>query len=150
MIKDAVAINLKIIVTGSNEFEITQIGLIWKEQEYKCQHFHIENKNKHSNNPILLEIAFKEISKIIKNKAIILFNNQSIEEKLLKKYFAEFKIPFDNKIYDISKKTIENGIIKNNLINLSKIHNVFSSNTHDVPSALFKARQVFLIANKIF
>lgn len=151
MVKDAVSINIRVIHMGLETSQITQIGAIWLEGfEFKSINFHIKNSNKNSNESVSLENAMILLEKIIRGRSIILFNNQGLEEIILKDSFKKFNIDFNSKIYDLSKESSIVGVQKNNLMNLTKIYDVFKKNTHDLPTALYKARQVYLVASKMF
>lgn len=151
MNKNAIAINVKIINTGSNTAEITQIAAIWQEETtFKSVHFYIRNQNKKTKDCTSLEDAMVLIDKIVGANPIIIFNNQEKEEDILKSSYEKFGLLFKSQIYDITKKASSDGIVKTNLTNLTKIYDVFRKNTRDLPQALYKARQVYLIASKMF
>lgn len=139
------------ITFGNSVTQASQIAIIFNDNnEMKCLHYFIENSAKKSMNATPLKTALIDIYSVIENKSIILYNFNNIDYDFLKSSYKKLNLDFNNPIIDVSKKAKEIGIKKINLRNLCTIFKISSKNTNKIPSSLFKARQLYLVANHLY
>lgn len=139
------------ITFGHSVTQASQIAIIFNENgEMKCLHYFIENSAKHSMNSTPLKTALIDIYSVLGDKSIILYNFDNIDYDFLKVSYKKLNLEFNNQIIDVSKKAKEIGIKKINLRNLCTIFKVSSKNSKKIPSSLFKARQLYLVANHLY
>ncbi|MGL5246200.1 MAG: ribonuclease H-like domain-containing protein [Mycoplasmoidaceae bacterium] len=139
------------ITFGNSVTQASQIAIIFNENdEMKCLHYFIENSAKKSMNAIPLKTALIDIYSVLDKKSVILYNFDNIDYEFLKSSYKKLNLDFNNPIIDVSKKAKEIGIKKINLRNLCTIFKVSSKNSKKIPSALFKTRQLYLVANHLY
>ncbi|MGL5591454.1 MAG: ribonuclease H-like domain-containing protein [Mycoplasmoidaceae bacterium] len=139
------------ITFGNSVTQASQIAIIFNENdEMKCLHYFIENSAKKSMNPTPLKTALIDIYSFLDKKSVVLYNFNNVDYEFLKSSYKKLNLEFNNPIIDVSKKAKEIGIKKINLRNLCTIFKVSSKNTKKIPSALFKARQLYLVANHLY
>ncbi|MGL4647653.1 MAG: ribonuclease H-like domain-containing protein [Mycoplasmoidaceae bacterium] len=149
--KDIATIFIEKITFGNSIVQASQIGVIFSEEgQIKCLHYFIENSAKKSMNATPLKTALLDIYAIIDGKKLILFNVDDVDYKFLKQSYKKLHLDFNNEILDVAKKAKEIGIKKINLKNLCHLTKVSSNNSKKIPSSLFKARQLYLVANAFF
>ncbi|MGL5640194.1 MAG: ribonuclease H-like domain-containing protein [Mycoplasmoidaceae bacterium] len=139
------------ITFGNSVTQASQIAIIFNENdEMKCLHYFIENSAKKSMNSTPLKTALIDIYSFLDKKSVVLYNFNNVDYEFLKSSYNKLNLEFNNPIIDVSKKAKEIGIKKINLRNLCTIFKVSSKNSKKIPSALFKARQLYLVANHLY
>ena len=142
---------IKKVDSAKGVTQATQIAVIFEhEDEMKCLHYFIDNNVKKSVNSVNLKDALIDIYEVIKDKTLVLQNYNKIDYLYLKKCYETLNLPFNNNIIDITKKALEKGITKPNIDNLCRIYSITTHNDKKIPSALFEARKLYLLAIKMF
>ena len=146
-----VSIYIKKVNQKKDITQASQIAIIFEYQnEMKCLHYFIENDVKKSINSVKLKDALLDIYQVLEGKTIVLQNYNKIDYLYLKKCYSTLKMEFNNPIIDITKKALEKGIKKPNLNNLCRMYKISVHNDKKIPSALFEARKLYLLAIKMF
>ncbi len=149
--RDVATIFIDKITFGNSITQASQIAVIFVENnEIKCLHYFIENSAKKSMNSTPLKTALMDIYRVIIGKKIVLYNVDNVDFNFLYNSYKKLNLDFENEILDVSKKAKELGVKKINLKNLCHIVKVSSKNSKKIPSSLFKARQLYLVANAFF
>ncbi len=145
------SVYVKKVSIGKGVTQATQIAVIFEyHDEMKCLHYFIDNGVKQSVNAVNLKDALMDVYEVIKDKTIVLQNYNRIDYLYLKKCYETLELPFNNKIIDITKKALDKGITKPNIDNLCRIYHISTHNDKKIPSALFEARKLYLLAIKMF
>ena len=101
-------------------------------------------------NSTALKPALIEIYSVLGHKSIMLYYFDLIDYDFLQGTYRKLNLELNNQIIDVSKKAKEIGIKKINLRNLCTIFKVSTKNSKKIPSSLFKATQLYLVANHLY
>lgn len=149
--KDIVAIYITKSAIGKNIF-VRQIAIVFtRNNKFKYLVKYIKNDISNVKNAVDLKDALKTIYEKIKNKQIILFNENESDRLFLKEKFkSELNINFTNVIYDVSSLAKKLGIKKFNLLNLAHMHKCYVSNSLGLPKSVNLAQNLYIIGVKLF
>lgn len=138
-------------IIGKNYF-IKQIAVVFPKNEkfkYLCKY--IKNDYKQSFFAVSLNEALVAIYDVIKEKDVILYNDDGFDYSFLKlQYKKLLNIEFNNVVYDVSLAAKKNNIKKYNLINLSNIYNCNVKNKKNLPYSVVMAQNLYMVGYNIF
>ncbi|WP_412032175.1 hypothetical protein [Malacoplasma muris] len=149
--KDTVSLYMVKTIVGNN-IVIQQISAVfWYKNKFKFLTRYVKNDIKESWNSVSLYDALKAFYPILKDKKIILKNDNGYDVALLKKYYQEyFNEDFNNHIYDVSQGAVDLHFKKTNLDYLVNKYNTKILNTENFPISVTRAQNLFLVAIKMF
>ncbi|MEF9984793.1 MAG: hypothetical protein RSA40_00220 [Malacoplasma sp.] len=149
--KDIVAIYISKCVIGKKTF-VKQIAIVFsRNNKFKYLVKYIKNDITNVKNAVDLKDALKTIYEKIKNKQIILFNENGSDCLFLKEKFkSELNINFTNVIYDVSSLAKKLGVKKFNLLNLAHINKCYVCNSLGLPKSVNLAQNLYIVGVKLF